>query len=211
LSLLKSSDRASRDTFEKWSGFYDSSEFINNYLDKWDREIIGLAPPSPLLDIGCGPGRLVNKLLREGFDDIFGIDITKGGLLLAKEKGLGYTGNGSLGFVESLAEKLPFKNGSFKSVIISGVLHHFEKPDPVLAEASRTLDNSGHLIVADPYFPPLMRQFINALLSIYPITGDRRFYTSQKVEKMATRAGFQKINMIKMPLAYILVFRKCCN
>ena len=56
-----------------------------------------------------------------------------------------------------------------------------------------------------------MRHFINIMLSIYPITGDRRFYAPSKVECRAAKSGFEKINMIKMPLAYILVFRKCCN
>lgn len=208
MSLLKSSDQASRDTFERWSGFYDRSEFINNYLNRWDQEIIALAPPSPLLDIGCGPGRLVNKLLESGYNDICGIDLTKQGLFLAREKSLKSAAD-SLHLTKGMAEKLPFKGEVFKSVVISGALHHLEKPKPVLAEAARVLDNSGLLIVAEPYFPPLMRHFINAVLSIYPITGDRRFYAPSKIEELATNAGFEKINVLKMPLAYILVFRKC--
>ena len=172
--------------------------------------MLAIRPPSPLLDIGCGPGRLAGKLLAAGYDDVCGIDITKQGLLLAREKGSIRFGN-SLHLVEGVAETLPFKSASFASAVISGVLHHMEKPVPVMLEAARILNGNGILILAEPYFPPLMRHFINIMLSIYPITGDRRFYAPSRVEYLAAEADFEKINMIKMPLAYILVFRKCCS
>ncbi len=209
MSLLKSSDQASRDTFERHSDFYDNSNFINSYLDRWDREILALRSPSPLLDIGCGPGRLLGKLLGAGYADVNGIDITKNGLLLARRKAL--SKGGSPGLANSLAEMLPFKDASFQSAILLGVLHHMEKAEPVLAEAARVLGSSGLLIVAEPFFPFPMRHLVNAVLSVYPITGDRRFYAPARVTRLAERAGFEKINVIKIPLAYILVFQKCCN
>jgi ubiquinone/menaquinone biosynthesis C-methylase UbiE len=209
MSFLKSADRVSRDLFEKHADFYDNSTVINNYLERWDREIIALSPSTPLLDIGCGPGRLLNKLTRAGHRDLAGIDIAAAGPRLANEKASG--GDNSLSLCEGLAERMPFRHGSFRSVVFSGVFHHIEKPKIVLEEAARILGNSGTLIIADPYFPPLMRQFINAILSIYPITGDRRFYTSDRITKLAKRAGFEKKRMINMPLAYILIFEKCSS
>jgi ubiquinone/menaquinone biosynthesis C-methylase UbiE len=208
LSLLKSSDQSSKELFEKWSDFYDRSGFINNYLDKWDNELIGLSPATPILDIGCGPGRLVNKLIRAGYRDVYGIDVTLKGPQIAWEKARQYSSEEFLHLTEGLAEYLPFGDRSFASVTLSGVLHHIEKPDVVLREARRVLADAGTLIIADPYFPPIMRQLINFVLDIYPIAGDRRFYTENKVSRIANRAGFEKKKMIKMPLAYILVFGK---
>jgi len=211
MSFVRPSNEVSRHLFEKYSDFYDNSGFINNYLGKWDIEISNMAPPTPLLDIGCGPGRLLNKLLLAGYTNLSGIDITRRGLQLAKSKVFSSGMDSSVSFAEALAEFLPFADNSFNSITISGVLHHMEKPEVVLNEAARVLKNNGTLIIADPYFPPLMRHFINAVLSIYPIAGDRRFNTSEGVEKLARRSGFEKKKMINMPLAYILVFQKCFN
>jgi ubiquinone/menaquinone biosynthesis C-methylase UbiE len=207
MSLIKSSSDASRQTFEKHADFYDSSNLINTYLDKWDQEILKMNLPRPLLDMGCGPGRLLGKLLLAGDGDIHGVDITLAGLKLAEKKA---SDSGRSYFLtEAQLENLPYKDNSFRSLIMTGVFHHLEKPEMVLREAARVVVDSGTLLIADPYFPPLMRQFINIMLGIYPITGDRRFYTESGIEKLAKKHGFIKKNVYEIPLAYILVFEKC--
>ena len=209
MSLLKSSRSVSRNTFENHANFYDTSGIINTYLDKWDNEILKLNLPRPLLDMGCGPGRLIEKLLQEYDGDIYGVDITLSGLSLAQEKILGLGKTPLL--TEAGLEELPYKAKSFRTLAMTGVLHHLEKPKLVLAEAARVLDDFGLLLIADPYFPPLMRQFINMMLSIYPVTGDRRFYTEAGITKLAKIHGFEKKSVYDIPLAYILVFQKCCS
>jgi ubiquinone/menaquinone biosynthesis C-methylase UbiE len=207
MSLIKSSREISRHTFERHADFYDNSKIINSYLDKWDQEILKMNLPCPLLDMGCGPGRLLGKLLQSGDGDIHGVDITLAGLRLAEKK-VSSTG-GLYTLTEASLEELPYKDNSFSTLLMTGVFHHLEKPKPVLAEAARVLANSGILLIADPYFPPLMRQFINIMLSIYPVTGDRRFYSEANIEKLAKKHGFVKKSVYDIPLAYILVFEKC--
>jgi len=207
MSLLASSQKTSRKSFEKHADFYDSSVFINNYLNKWDQEIINMNLPRPLLDLGCGPGRLLSKLRGNG--ERYGLDLTLAGLKIARGKFGEQSENTH--FAEGLLEELPYKSNSFNSTVISGVFHHLEKPEIALSEVSRIIKDTGLLIIADPYFPPLMRQFINGVLSFYPITGDRRFYTASQVENLALKHGFVKKGVLEMPLAYILTFEKCCN
>jgi ubiquinone/menaquinone biosynthesis C-methylase UbiE len=211
MSLLNSSDRVSKSVYEKHAGFYDNCPVINNYLERWDEEVIRLSPETPLLDIGCGPGRLIHKFAGSGFRDVAGVDVTLRGLHLAKGKFAQSQLDAPLALCEALAVNLPFRENSFATIVFSGVLHHLEKPTKALDESWRILKERGTLIIADPYFPPLMRHFINAVLSIYPITGDRRFYTASKMTSLARGAGFRKKKMINMPLAYILVFEKCSS
>jgi SAM-dependent methyltransferase len=182
---------------------------INSYLDHWDKEFLSMKLETPLIDLGCGPGRLLGKLLENGYDDVFGIDISQSGLHLARTKG-GQDANIS-GLALGLLEQIPYKTGSFKTAILSGVFHHLEKPKIVLSEIARILRDQGQLIIADPYFPPPVRQLINTVLGIYPITGDRRFYSPGNIEKLAGRFGLIKKDMVNMSLSYILVFEKCCN
>jgi ubiquinone/menaquinone biosynthesis C-methylase UbiE len=211
MSLLGSADQVSRKAFERFSDFYDNSSFINSYLARWDREIIALSAEAPLLDIGCGPGRLIHKFASSGFRDIAGVDVTLRGLQLAKGRFAQSQLDAPLALCEALAANLPFRENSFATIVFSGVLHHLEKPTKALDESWRILKERGTLIIADPYFPPLMRHFINAVLSIYPVTGDRRFYAVSKMTSLARGAGFRKKKMINMPLAYILVFEKCSS
>jgi SAM-dependent methyltransferase len=182
---------------------------INSYLDHWDKIFLDMKPETPLLDLGCGPGRLLGKLIENCYYDVFGIDISQNGLILARNRGKHETK--IPGFALGLLEYIPYRTGSFKTAILSGVYHHLEQPKIVLSEIARILQDHGKLIIADPYFPPPVRQLINVVLDIYPITGDRRFYSPGKIEKLAERFGLIKKDMVNMSMSYILVFEKCCN
>jgi len=49
------------------------------------------------------------------------------------------------------AEKLPFRNHVFDSIILSDIMEHVLLPDAVIAECSRILKQSGNLYLAIPW------------------------------------------------------------
>ena len=69
-----------------------------------------------LLEIGCGSGRLTWRCLPL-VGSIVGIDIDRQELLEA-EKVRSDRGSGSVSFLESFAEHLPFASNSFDAVIL---------------------------------------------------------------------------------------------
>lgn len=213
MSLLSSSSQVSRNVFNKHSHLYDKCFIVNGYLGKWDSIILNMNLAGPLLDLGCGPGRFLNKFLQSGRSDIVGFDISHEGLKIArgKSRSAGDALSAKAHFAEGLIEELPFSGNRFKTVILSGVLHHLENADVVLREIARVMAPSGKLVIAEPYFPPVIRSLINAVLAIYPLTGDRRFYSPKSIIKKARDAGFQKKDLVPMRLSYILVFELCCN
>ena len=84
-----------------------------------------------VLDIGCGPGQITYKYI-----DSIRMDIRR-------------TGAPSP-FLIADACKMPFKNSSFDTVLMSHVLEHFACSDGVLKECRRVLKRSGKMIIAVP-------------------------------------------------------------
>ncbi len=205
MSLLASSRDISRSAFDRWASFYDRSRIIRFFLRGWDERIIRLNPPTPILDLGCATGRLAKKLLHNGVESVYGLDLSRNCLSIARKNVGDYQFHPTQGFIEDL----PFKDATFASVIFSGVIHHLEKPQEALKEAARVLKPSGNLFIGEPYFVVGVRQIVNLALDIYPIQGDRRFYPPRKIIGLAQDFGFVKKDVLKHPFSYILVFRRC--
>jgi len=43
----------------------------------------------------------------------------------------------------------------------------------------------------DPWFPPLVRQILNAALRVAPHDGDFRFYSPREAADLVARSGFE--------------------
>jgi SAM-dependent methyltransferase len=109
---------------------------------------------SLVLDIGCGPGRVLGFLAQRGIR-CFGLDRSRVSLGLAVER---YGRPGAVG--DNL--HLPFADGTADVVISDGVIHHTESPQAAFAENFRILKPGGRMYLA-VYKPsgryPLLYQF----------------------------------------------------
>jgi SAM-dependent methyltransferase len=119
--------------------------------------IQALDTKSLVLDIGCGPGRVLGFLARRGVRCI-GLDRSRVSLGLAVER---YGRPGTVG--DNL--HLPFADGTADVVISDGVIHHTENPQAAFAENFRILKPGGRMYLA-VYKPsghyPLLYQFPGA-------------------------------------------------
>lgn len=184
---------------------YDRSRIINLVVRRWHNRLVGLKPETPIIDLGCGPGRLVAKLIENGYDDVCGFDLSSSCLRITR----GRPSNSSVRLARGFIENMPFKENSFASAVLSGVFHHLEDPVAGLSEIARILRPSGNLYIFDPLFPPGIRQIVNLSLDVYPVGGDRRFYVPKQIATMAGQAGFEKKSIISYPFSYILILEKC--
>lgn len=158
-----------------------------------------------MLDLGCATGRLFGKLVDNGYPDMHGFDLSLNCLKILKRK---FPDN-RLPLASGIIENLPYKKGTFSSALLSGVIHHLENPGEAFDEIARVLKRSGKLYIAEPLFPIGIRQSINLALDIYPITGDRRFYTPGKLIEIASNHNFREKKSLIKTVSYILVLEKC--
>ena len=127
--------------------------------NRYRRRLLDLAEVEAgdkVLDIGCGPGRLVlaacERVGRSG--EAHGIDPSAEMVALASHKaskaGL------SARFVQAAAEELPFDDGYFDAVTSSLVIHHLQGDDlkrKAFGEIRRVLKDGGRLLVVDLTVP----------------------------------------------------------
>lgn len=95
---------------------------------------------SLVLDIGCGPGRVLGFLARRGVRCI-GLDRSRVSIRLAVER---YHRPGAV--ADNL--KLPFADASADVVISDGVIHHTEDPQAAFFENWRILKPGGRMYLA---------------------------------------------------------------
>ncbi len=205
MSLLKSSREVSRTAFDSWADFYDSSWIINKVTEGWDDYLINLSLPEPILDLGCATGRLLRKLEKSGYSELFGFDISESCLKIARKN----TDREIVSLTQGYVERLPFKDESCATVVLSGVLHHLEIPSGVLEEIAGIVRERGIFIICEPGFFWGLRHIFNLALDIYPVQGDRRYYTWKRVAALAEKVGFRKKDLFRSAFSYILVFERC--
>lgn len=99
-----------------------------------------------VLDVGCGEGRFLRKLLDWGADPekLFGIDLHPGAIELAKE-----LSSPNISFSVQHADKLSYEDGQFDIIFLIGVIQHVldEKLQVLIAnELKRVLSRRGIII-----------------------------------------------------------------
>lgn len=108
-----------------WDAFYKSQWGITR--TELNEEFLGGVPRDVrILEIGCNRGNQLQVLEEEGFTNLWGIDINKRAIEIARE-------NKRFNIVEGSIYDIPFKDGFFDVVFTSGVLIHI--PPERLREA----------------------------------------------------------------------------
>ncbi len=132
-------------------------ESANEWLDMMGRlvqpakersfQLMGLQSGSTVLDIGCGTGRDVARLMElvGAKGEVWGVDNNPEFIKEAKQhhpRGL---------FVEGDVFKLPFKDDFFDATRMERVLLHTGNIDRALAEMVRVTKPGGHIALIEPF------------------------------------------------------------
>jgi SAM-dependent methyltransferase len=138
----------------------DASEEIDSVVSRPLVDLIqSLDVDSLVLDIGCGPGRVLGFLKQRGIRCI-GLDRSRVSLSLAIKR---YDRPGAVG--DNL--HLPFADGTADVVISDGVIHHTEDPVTAFTENLRILKPGGRMYLA-VYKPggryPMLYKFPGGLI-----------------------------------------------
>ncbi|MDZ8222464.1 class I SAM-dependent methyltransferase [Nostoc sp. ChiVER01] len=135
--------------FDRWAPSYDwlFPSVFYQAIHKRLLEYVDLPETANVLDIGCGTGRLLERLATQ-FPDLqaIGLDLSANMLRVARQSN---RHRPRLIYVEGKAESLPFADGQFDAVFSTVSFLHYLEPKQVLSEIARVLSPSGRFYLVD--------------------------------------------------------------
>jgi SAM-dependent methyltransferase len=142
------------------------------------------SPHRFLLEIGCGPGMMVEQLIQEGFQYV-GTDISDGMIAQCNNR---FRDDPRTRFVVSNIERLPFRDQTFPAVLCLGVLEYLDGLDRAIAEVARVLTPGGVFV-----FSLLNRRspYRTAQKLYRPGLLPFKLYTDRYIMCLLQRHGFQ--------------------
>ncbi|MFL5931324.1 MAG: class I SAM-dependent methyltransferase [Gaiellaceae bacterium] len=100
--------------------------------------VVAALEPVDLLEVGCGPGELSERIARSLGTNVVAVDLSERMVELALERGV----DARVGDVQAL----PFGDASFDCVVAAWMLYHVADVDLGLAEIARVLRPGGRLV-----------------------------------------------------------------
>ena len=167
------------------------------YWDYRDKMALRHVAGNRILDIGCGEGITLKKLVTLYPDkQIVGIDSEPVNIEICQKHGLPV----HYGTVFDL----PFENNAIDCVLFFEVLEHLNEPEKALAEIRRVLKPSGRLILI---FPNDLMFMISRLLTgmfreAFYDAGHVMQWTPSKIKKALKAAGFSPLTQRNLPFLF---------
>ncbi|RUR84643.1 class I SAM-dependent methyltransferase [Chlorogloeopsis fritschii PCC 9212] len=172
--------RNKKQLFDHWAPSYDwlFPSVFYQAIHKRLLEYVNLPPQANVLDLGCGTGRLLNRLA-DRFPDLrgTGLDLSSQMLRVARRSNRHHP---RLIYIEGKAESLPFADGQFDAVFNTISFLHYPEPKQVFAEVARVLKEGGSFYLADTSIPN------QAELQFKQIIGGIRLYSQNNRELLGS-------------------------
>ena len=193
-----------KELFDRWANSYDWTfpSFIYQAIHKRLLSQVELSANANVLDLGCGTGRLLNRLANQ-FPEITGtgLDLSPQMLRIARQNN---RHRPRLIYLEGNAENLPFAEEQFDAVFNTISFLHYPQPDEVLKEVARVLSPGGKFYLVDITF----NNSSPCQITPHSPTGIR-FYSQKQREEMGNNAGLTCVGHYDL-LGFVLltVFQK---
>ena len=107
-------------------------------------DLLDPQPGDQILEVGCGSGALLSRLIAHGSGHVVGVDWLRTSLDLARQR------SSRARLLQGDACALPFSEERFDKVIAQHLIEHFEDPKQVLTEWRRVLKPHGVLVIVTP-------------------------------------------------------------
>ncbi len=139
--------------------------------------------PTAVLDIGCGTGKLLNRLASQ-YSQLqgTGLDLSPEMLRQARQR------NGHrprLIFVQGASEAMPFADNQFQAAFSTISFLHYPEPQQVFKEIGRVLKPGGQFYLVD--YTTFLE--LGTQQNIAGLGGLMHFYSPQQRERLAVNAG----------------------
>jgi 2-polyprenyl-3-methyl-5-hydroxy-6-metoxy-1,4-benzoquinol methylase len=143
--------------------------------------------PGRILDLGCGPGHLLNEARRRGWDPV-GIDISERDTRFAKDEyGLDQVQIGSI-------EDADFEAASFDVVVIVAVIEHLLEPLTVVKRTASFLKSGGQLLIQTDNVKSLSRLALQGSWPFFTPPIHLQNFSVAGLKTLVQNAGFRVIS-----------------
>lgn len=170
--------------FNRWASYYDwfFPSVFYQALHKRLLEYVELPESANILDLGCGTGKLLDRLAAH-FPRVrgTGLDLSTEMLQIARHQNRHHP---RLVHLQGNALELPFATGQFDAVFNVCSFLHYPQPERVFSEVSRVLRSGGYFYLVDPVS---RNQTGRQYISVSP--GGIRLYSSQIREQLGMQVG----------------------
>lgn len=192
---------------------YQDENYYNQFL------ITEILPGCRVLDVGCGLGLLLKRLLTANQRyKLYGLDPS---FYMLQESAKNCP---QARLVRASGEKMPFKDGSFDYAFALDILEHTSEPRRVLSEIHRGLKSGGRLVVCTPdrlayYNDPRLgnsrwSRFLSNLQRLFGMKfmdyTHKEEFTVLKFHSLLRESGFriiQSSDLLESKIAKIIPFR----
>lgn len=164
---------------------FDEHLKLTEYQTTYQHLVKTYDKPRSLLEAGCGIGRWVIPLSKEGFD-VTGIEIEQEAVDTLNQ----HFKADNLAVVQGDIFDMPFEDGTFDHVISLGVLEHFEDKAvqrKAIQEHMRVMKDDGRFLITVPYlsFVRLMIHvpFLQLVKLVRYFKGTKSFFTEYRYGK----------------------------
>lgn len=147
-----------------------------------------------VLEVGCGPGVLLQRVLAAGAASAVGLDHSPDMLAIAAARNNAAIADGRLQLHDGDACQLPYPDASFDVVMSANVFFFIENPAIALAESHRVLSPNGRLAIAT-IKGPLPKPSLRTWWLLPPMGPALHAHTDQQMRELLTEAGFTAVEV----------------
>ena len=120
-------------------------------LHQWGLKAAGIQLTDRVLDVGCGGGKAISRILEETRREVAGIDHSPEAVKTARSVNRAAVSSGRLRIVESSVESLPFRDGFFDVVTAIETTYFWPELQAGLTEIHRVVNRGGKLVIANEF------------------------------------------------------------
>ncbi len=185
--LFPEPDGVVLEEFNDGSGYDGAFGMREEMLAQHDRSLRALerrVPAGRLLDVGCGPGFLLEAACARGWSTV-GVDPSAFAVARARKEGFEAH--------EGMLEDVDLAPASFDALALLQVVEHMTDPRPLLAACHRLLRPGGALLVATPNPRSLLARAKGERFNYWIPPVHCAWYTPRALARLLDGNGFRTV------------------